>query len=337
MTLRRFRWKHRARRGRYSDFTIRCVRSLYEDTPIPVRLIRDMTGVSNANVVQWWAQKYGWSRKALHLRPRKPPRYKTRRADQRCDRACAEGCGGFTTYEWRKRRRTDRCTTCFPAYNRAKASRWRGSRQDARKREYVARAERAGRQYRSRDEIRAAAEVRRQMLEVGKLARVPRKQVRGPLVARLQAEDPAYCATSSPKTIAWRARYLYDPDFRAKEIERMHRRRSKEHGVGMLSDGTLTGAVVRRLFGEASSCPYCGRRMQSCDKSMDHIWPRRLGGWHAAHNAVVCCKSCNARKSALPPTEWLARLKPEHRTAVERMYRTVAGASWYLPPLPAVA
>jgi 5-methylcytosine-specific restriction endonuclease McrA len=42
------------------------------------------------------------------------------------------------------------------------------------------------------------------------------------------------------------------------------------------------------------TCQYCGRR--SSDLTVDHVWPKHLGGEHSWTNVVAACPSCNHRK-----------------------------------------
>jgi 5-methylcytosine-specific restriction endonuclease McrA len=42
------------------------------------------------------------------------------------------------------------------------------------------------------------------------------------------------------------------------------------------------------------TCQYCGRR--SVDLTLDHVWPKHLGGAHVWTNIVAACPSCNHRK-----------------------------------------
>jgi 5-methylcytosine-specific restriction endonuclease McrA len=42
------------------------------------------------------------------------------------------------------------------------------------------------------------------------------------------------------------------------------------------------------------TCQYCGKK--NVDLTLDHIYPRHLGGSHTWDNLVACCKKCNALK-----------------------------------------
>jgi len=42
------------------------------------------------------------------------------------------------------------------------------------------------------------------------------------------------------------------------------------------------------------TCQYCGRK--DVELTLDHIYPRHLGGSHSWDNLAACCKNCNAKK-----------------------------------------
>jgi 5-methylcytosine-specific restriction endonuclease McrA len=46
-----------------------------------------------------------------------------------------------------------------------------------------------------------------------------------------------------------------------------------------------------------SSCQYCGKHLLPAQITIDHILPKALGGKTSFLNCVVCCKSCNTKKS----------------------------------------
>lgn len=143
-------------------------------------------------------------------------------------------------------------------------------------------------------------------------------------VERLRVELPhMYDPTLAISTLEWRARYNLDPEFKAKQIRRTHKRRSdEEHGL-FFEDGTLTGEVVRSLFAKAKACLYCDTPMRGTDKTLDHVWPRSKGGWHSVSNAVVCCHSCNSKKHGNSPRKWLNRLPKAQHKHVLAVWRSI--------------
>ena len=43
------------------------------------------------------------------------------------------------------------------------------------------------------------------------------------------------------------------------------------------------------------TCQYCGQKNN--DLTLDHVYPRHLGGSHTWDNLVTCCKKCNNTKA----------------------------------------
>lgn len=122
------------------------------------------------------------------------------------------------------------------------------------------------------------------------------------LIARLLAEDPT-ARYLSPDSQEYRARYRYDPAYRAKELKRRHAQKVAHLTRAIPDDGTLTGDVVQRLFAAAHRCSDCGRRMKPKDKTLDHIVPKSRGGAHSIFNVRVICRSCNSKKKARQPAQ----------------------------------
>lgn len=153
-------------------------------------------------------------------------------------------------------------------------------------------------------------------------ARKQRSQAIRACVDQIIASDPS-ASGLSPSALTYRALYRFDPEFRAKQIERMHRKKSESRGEHLLSDGSLNKDAIAALFASAQDCLYCGERMRSRDKTLDHIIPRSCGGWHSVRNAVICCFSCNSRKHALMPDEWIERVPLGQREIVRRAWARV--------------
>ena len=60
--------------------------------------------------------------------------------------------------------------------------------------------------------------------------------------------------------------------------------------------------VLKSVY--ASECIYCGAAAEAAD----HFYPLARGGLNCRENIVPSCQSCNSRKSARDPAEWLASL-----------------------------
>lgn len=101
----------------------------------------------------------------------------------------------------------------------------------------------------------------------------------------------------------------YEHSYRRKRLERMAQQ----------DDGTVTSALLRKEFAR-TKCPYCAAPMQTKDKQLDHMHPLALGGLHSAVNVLVCCASCNGRKSCLPYVNWLSRLEPKQQALCRALW-----------------
>lgn len=92
-------------------------------------------------------------------------------------------------------------------------------------------------------------------------------------------------------------------------------KRIRAERLAAQSDGSLTRDAVRDLFAQAKVCPYCTAPLHWSEKTLDHIMPLKSGGAHGLSNVLVCCRSCNTRKSAKPPDRWLAQIRMDHGEA----------------------
>ncbi len=62
---------------------------------------------------------------------------------------------------------------------------------------------------------------------------------------------------------------------------------------------------------DGNRCQFCGRRLPTCDLSIDHVIPRSRGGRTTWENCALACVSCNVRKgSRLPKEAGMALLRP---------------------------
>ena len=60
-------------------------------------------------------------------------------------------------------------------------------------------------------------------------------------------------------------------------------------------------------------CQYCGRTMDGCDLTYDHVVPKSLGGETVWENIVTCCLPCNKKKGGRTPRQAKMRLIREAR------------------------
>jgi 5-methylcytosine-specific restriction endonuclease McrA len=55
-------------------------------------------------------------------------------------------------------------------------------------------------------------------------------------------------------------------------------------------------------------CQYCGKTLDACELTYDHVVPRSLGGKTAWENIVTCCLACNKKKGGRTPEQAKMRL-----------------------------
>jgi 5-methylcytosine-specific restriction endonuclease McrA len=58
---------------------------------------------------------------------------------------------------------------------------------------------------------------------------------------------------------------------------------------------------LRMILKHGPVCKYCNKRCDIDDLTVDHLWPKALGGKSKPENMVLSCKRCNVLKGGLPP------------------------------------
>ena len=77
----------------------------------------------------------------------------------------------------------------------------------------------------------------------------------------------------------------------------------KNRKLGRLEYGTIPAIGARQKW----KCAICRTGIKT-SYTVDHIVPLKLGGIHAARNIQLLCNSCNCRKSAKDPIEYMQQL-----------------------------
>lgn len=92
----------------------------------------------------------------------------------------------------------------------------------------------------------------------------------------------------------------YTREYRKRNPEMMREAAAKRRALGRLPSGT----VKRIGSAQRWKCAVC--RADISEKyHMDHILPIAKGGEHAPQNIQLLCPSCNVRKSAKDPVEFM--------------------------------
>ena len=141
----------------------------------------------------------------------------------------------------------------------------------------------------------------------------------------------------------YRMKYREDEEFREKERKRVIRykhinpEKAMEWGnkrqkiMAENSTGTVTRVEICKLFARFKTCPYCGKKIRSGDAHIDHLVPLSKGGLHTISNLVVCCSSCNLKKSAKDLNEWEQEIKKPYQKRLRKILRDNAQFQLSLP------
>ena len=80
-------------------------------------------------------------------------------------------------------------------------------------------------------------------------------------------------------------------------------------------------------------CQYCGKRFHRNDLTIDHVYPKSLGGQSMWDNVVACCSKCNSEKGCKTLKESGLKLlkkpaKPKWTSPVSNTHPTNYCKSW---------
>lgn len=56
---------------------------------------------------------------------------------------------------------------------------------------------------------------------------------------------------------------------------------------------------------KAPKCHYCGRPISRCQSTLDHLYPKSLGGPTIPDNLAICCPECNLYKSNMTEEQFI--------------------------------
>ena len=95
-----------------------------------------------------------------------------------------------------------------------------------------------------------------------------------------------------------------------REARRTYRENRKARQRG--SQGQLSRGIRRKLlFLQRGKCAACLVKLQTSGPEkfhLDHIEPLALGGPHCDSNMQLLCQTCNTRKGAMPPIQFMQQL-----------------------------
>jgi len=138
---------------------------------------------------------------------------------------------------------------------------------------------------------------------------------------RLKSAEKHRESKREKSRIYQRQKRILDPEkerAKGRRYTALRRAREQDNG-GYISQGWWDALFA--LF-EFKTCLYCGS--DNCDLVMDHFVPVRLGGRTEMGNLLPCCRSCNGRKNAKHPREWLT---PQAFADIDRFLGITADAA----------
>lgn len=66
------------------------------------------------------------------------------------------------------------------------------------------------------------------------------------------------------------------------------------------------GKVMTILIRDGNCCIYCDTKFETReDITIEHVYPRKLGGTNGVYNLALSCKECNEKKGNMLLTQFL--------------------------------
>lgn len=148
-------------------------------------------------------------------------------------------------------------------------------------------AEEAGRQYMTREEMAAEREARERQAQEDKARRAAERAAERALRPRLSKEEKTRRATSRK-----RERRRTDPEYQARIKARNIRRSRAQKGTQVIPINRER--VAKR---DGWMCGICGKIVTRANWSLDHIIPLSRGGSHTYQNVTLAHRLCNIRRN----------------------------------------
>jgi 5-methylcytosine-specific restriction endonuclease McrA len=89
---------------------------------------------------------------------------------------------------------------------------------------------------------------------------------------------------------------------RAQDLDKMRKLNyyyshfSKKYNLYKADAYKVTLEDIKKLY-SAKQCFYCSRELTEEEKTVDHKLPVSKGGTNEITNLVICCQTCNSKKS----------------------------------------
>ena len=82
----------------------------------------------------------------------------------------------------------------------------------------------------------------------------------------------------------------------------------------MAKKKTQKGYIYER---DGRECVYCGKPLKFSQISLDHYYPRSMGGPDDLFNMALSCRMCNKHKKSAVPEDWKERAVRQFKKAVD--------------------
>lgn len=116
---------------------------------------------------------------------------------------------------------------------------------------------------------------------------------------QIKAAVKAYRLANPEKVKASKKVWSATPNGRLCDLNKLHKRRAAKKAT----PNPVTTKELAAIRAEANGlCHYCRQQKKL---TFDHVKPLAKGGAHSRDNIVMACGSCNSRKGAKDPTEFV--------------------------------
>jgi len=107
----------------------------------------------------------------------------------------------------------------------------------------------------------------------------------------------------------WLESYKKTKKYRASVSAQASRRRAIKKRAPLADAKVIAAWFKKWKTLDVVFCHWCHGQFKVKECEADHVMPISKGGAHSIDNLVISCVSCNRRKAAKTPSEWVAELR----------------------------